>query len=80
MIHMSRKFVELSDIIAEDIEAGGRNDPKGFMRKSRLRSAFDVVAGGIVSLDDVQKMYGIVFTPDEQIRAQRLYEGKHSGD
>jgi hypothetical protein len=70
---MARSFVDISDVLAEDIEAGHERDPLGFMRAARVRTALDVVADGILSPVQVQAAYSVEFTDDEFADAERSY-------
>jgi hypothetical protein len=62
---MERRYLDLGEIIAADIDEGRRRDPKNFMRRSRVRSARTVILKGWASIEDAQAMYNVEFTPDE---------------
>jgi hypothetical protein len=62
---MAGFFIDLSDIIAKDIDAAEQQGPQGFMRASRVQTALDVVADGILSPTEAQTVYNIAFTDEE---------------
>jgi hypothetical protein len=62
---MDHHYLDLSQVIANDIEEGRRLDPKNFMRRSRMQSARAVILEGWATLGEAQAMYNVEFTEDE---------------